>query len=269
MTALVNGRTGDVDAADRGLAYGDGVFETMAARDGRIRWLEHHLDRLADGCRRLRIPAPDRALLSAEALDAAAGTRHVVKLIVTRGTGARGYAPPATPQPTRIVTYSPWPDYPSANYTRGIRLRTLNLRLGENPALAGVKHLCRLEQVLARMELGSSADEGLLLDRSGFVVGGTGSNVFCVHGTTLATPALERSGVKGVMRRVIIATAPALGLRVNECDFTPDELKDADEVFVSNALFGVWPVTEIDAQARPRGAHTVELMHRLEIAPDA
>ena len=270
MTTLVNGRPTDVDPADRGLAYGDGLFETMAAFDGRIRWLEYHLDRLAHGCAQLGIPTPDMAVLRAEALAAAHGGRHVVKIIVTRGSGARGYAPPATPHPTRIVAKSSWPDYPAENYTRGIRLQTLQLRLGESSALAGLKHLCRLEQVLARMELGhGGAEEGLLLDGSGFVVGGTGSNIFAVRGAELATPALKRCGVRGVMRRVVLETAPQAGLTVAERDITVEELLRTDEVFVTNALFGIWPVIDIDGHALSRGPRTIALMSELGVGEDA
>ena len=267
MTTLVNGRTTGIDPTDRGLAYGDGLFETMAASDGRIRWLEHHLERLAAGCERVAIPFPDAAALRAEVGQAAAGIgRHVVKVIVTRGIGARGYAPPATPVPTRIVTKSSWPAYPPENYTRGIRLRTLQLALGENPALAGLKHLCRLEQVLARLELGGTADEGVLLDRSGFVVGGISSNVFVVRDGQLHTPALERCGVKGVMRRVVLETARGAGLAAGEVEMTRAELAAADEVFVTNALIGIWPVIELDGRTLPRGRCTADLLRRLGFA---
>ena len=142
---LVNGQSTGVDPADRGLAYGDGLFETMAARDGRIHWLDLHLDRLEEGCRRLEIPAPSRSLVARE-IDAHCPTqgRAVVKLIVTRGAGARGSLPPEPAAPTRVLAVSPWPDYPQHHYVAGISLRGCQIRLGENPALAGIKHVCRL-----------------------------------------------------------------------------------------------------------------------------
>jgi 4-amino-4-deoxychorismate lyase len=259
-----------VDPADRGLAYGDGLFETMAAIDGGIRWLDYHLQRLEAGCSRLSIPAPDPTALRDELRQAAGQPgRAVVKLIVTRGVGARGYAAPKVPQPTRIMSISSWPDYPAANYTRGIGLRSVSLRLGENPALAGLKHLCRLEQVLAKIEVGDTAEEGLLLDCSGFVVGGISSNLFMVRGSELATPALERCGVKGIMRRVVMEAAPRLGLHVAERDLTPMDLEQADELFVTNALIGIWPVTDFDQHVLPRGAATSRLMDRLGYGGDA
>ena len=259
---LVDGKPGRVDPRDRGLAYGDGLFETMAARAGQVRWLDHHLDRLAEGCRRLAIPLPERNALRRE-VDAVcpATGRAIIKLIVTRGVGARGYGPPDEPRAMRIVGRERWPAHPASYYTQGIELRTLTLRLGENPALAGIKHLCRLEQVLARIELNDlSAQEGLLLDTSGFVVGGTASNLFAVSGTTLCTPALERCGVSGVMRRAVLESCSQIGLHAEEADLAPAALGDADELFVTNAVIGIWPVREFDGQTCRKG----EVTHRLQ-----
>lgn len=267
---LVNGRAGPIDPSDRGLAYGDGLFETMAARDGVIRWLDYHLERLAGGCARLALPPPEPALREEILRVAARPGRHVVKAILTRGPGARGYAPPAVSQPTRIVSISSWPAYPAANYTRGIGLQTLSLRLGENPALAGLKHLNRLEQVLAKLELGAHASrEGLLLDGRGAVVGGVSSNLFAVRGAELVTPALERCGVKGVMRRVVLETASRVGLKASERELVTADLASADELFVTNAVFGIWPVIELDTHPVARGAATLRLMQRLGVDPGA
>ena len=259
---LVNGRQTGVDPADRGLAYGDGLFETMAAVDGRIRWLDRHFDRLEEGCRTLEIPAPSRRLLAQE-IDACCPRegRAVVKLIVTRGSGVRGYPPPDPAAPTRVLSISPWPNYPESNYGDGISMRTCRIRLGENPALAGIKHLCRLEQELAQLELrGHAVQQGLLLDASGRVAGGTTSNIFVVAAAQLATPSLTRCGIKGVMRRNVLEAARALGLRAEERDFAPAELLAADEVFVTNSLFGIWPVTAIDDQRFSIGSMTKRFM---------
>jgi 4-amino-4-deoxychorismate lyase len=260
--SLVNGQSLSVDPADRGLAYGDGLFETMAARDAQVRRLELHLERLEDGCRRLEIPAPSRSVLERD-IDACCPRtgRAVVKIIVTRGPGARGYAPPEPATPTRIVTIAPWPDYPESNYRDGIAMRTCQLRLAENPALAGIKHLCRLEQVLAQLELrGQGVQQGLMLDTGGRVVGGTASNVFIVSGAQLVTPSLARCGIKGVMRRAVLDAARALGVHAEERDVAPDDVSRADEVFVTNALFGIWPVTDVDGRRFARGPTTERLM---------
>jgi 4-amino-4-deoxychorismate lyase len=262
---LVNGQSSRIDPADRGLAYGDGLFETMAAKEGRIRWLDLHLDRLEEGCRRLEIPAPSRSLVTGE-IDTVCPNkgRVVVKLIVTRGPGTRGYRPPESPAPTRVLAISQWPDYPDSRYHDGISVRTCQLRLGENPALAGIKHLCRLEQVLAQLELrGQPVQQGLMLDASGRVAQGTSSNVFIVAGGELVTPSLTRCGIKGVMRRIVLEAARALAIRAEEREIAPAELLGADEVFMTNALFGIWPVTELDGRRFGIGPTTARLMAHL------
>lgn len=268
---LVNGRSVGVDPADRGLAYGDGLFETMAASDGRIRWLDLHLDRLEEGCRRLEIPAPARSLFAAE-IDAHCPPhgRAVVKLIVTRGPGARGYLPAEPSVPTRVLAILEWPDFPPSYYRDGIKMRTCRLRLGENPVLAGLKHLCRLEQVLAQLELrGQGVQQGLLLDASGQVAGGTSSNLFVVSSGKLATPSLARCGIKGVMRRAVLEAAHALDLDAEEREIAAAEVHGADEVFVTNALFGLWPVTELDGRQLAFGPLTKRLMTHLGVGSHA
>jgi 4-amino-4-deoxychorismate lyase len=268
---LVNGRQTAVDPSDRGLAYGDGLFETMAAIDGRIRWLDYHLDRLVRSCMRLGIAPVDVAAVGAElAAHVPHSGRAVVKLIVTRGSGARGYQPPVNGEPTRILGISSWPAHPRSRYTEGIRVRVCGLRLGESPALAGMKHLCRLEQVLAERELvGRDADQGLLLDTSGYVIGGTRSNVFAVRGAELVTPSVARSGIAGVMRRVVLERAAEVGLEANESNLTLHELKRADEVFMTNAVIGIWPVAKLDEQSFAPGRATRALMDHLGVGSDA
>jgi 4-amino-4-deoxychorismate lyase len=269
--SLVNGTPGTIDPRDRGLAYGDGLFETMAYRDGRIRWLEYHLDRLLLGCGRLAIPAPDRALLQSEIeANYPSDGPAVVKLIVTRGVGARGYRIPEPAIPVRILTIAPWPASPTDDYTRGIVVRTCAARLGENTQLAGLKHLCRLEQVLAQMEIeGTAAREGLVRSSSGYVIGGITSNVFGVRGATLLTPRVTRCGVRGVMRRVVLEHADQVGLTPQEADIAPAELAACDELFVTNAVFGIKPIRALDGKEFAVGAKTRELMALLGVVPDA
>jgi 4-amino-4-deoxychorismate lyase len=262
---LVNGRAAGLDPADRGLAYGDGLFETMAAAEGKIRWLEQHLERLDEGCRRLEIDGLDWQAVRREIAEHCPSTgRAVVKLIVTRGPGGRGYRPPEHARPTRILSVSAWPEHPASHYTDGIRVRVCAQRLGENPLLAGLKHLCRLEQVLAQIELrGTDAAQGLLLDTSGRVVGGSSGNVFAVRDGGLLTPGLARCGIKGVMRRVVLETARELGLEALETDLALADLQTADELFVTNALIGIWPVAWLDEQRFEPGATTRQLMRAL------
>jgi 4-amino-4-deoxychorismate lyase len=264
---LVNGRRTGIDPADRGLAYGDGLFETMAAVDGRLRWLDYHLDRLADGCIRLAIPAIDPSVLRAEIeAHCPKSGRVVVKLIVTRGPGVRGYTPPEHSQPTRILGISSWQPYPRTHYTEGIRVRVCAMRLGESPALAGLKHLCRLEQVLAQAELrGRDVEQGLLLDTRDYVVGGTSTNLFAVRRGDLLTPDVGRNGIAGVMRRIVLERAGEAGLRPIETAMTLQDVKDADELFMTNALIGIWPVAQLDERAYAVGPATRRLMRQLEV----
>jgi 4-amino-4-deoxychorismate lyase len=266
---LINGQPGEhVSALDRGLHYGDGLFETLAVRDGEPQLLERHLHQLADGCRRLHLPAPDAAVLTREARQLCAGaSRAVLKIVVTRGQGTRGYritpADTATTaeRGTRILMLLPAPQLVAADYRDGIALRLCHARLGTNPALAGIKHLNRLEQVLARAEWDDpEIREGLMLDATGAVIEGTMSNLFVVRASGLLTPELSQCGVAGVMRGLIIDTAQALGIPVSVTRVLPEYLAAADEVFMSNSLIGIWPVQRIEQTEYVVGPVTRRLM---------
>lgn len=243
--------------SDRGLAYGDGLFETIAVRQGRIALLERHLQRLAEGGRRLQLPLPLDELRS-ELLAFAGELGHgVAKLIVTRGDGLRGYAPPAEARCRRILLGSPPPAYPPRHREAGIRLFPCATRLAEQPLLAGLKHLNRLEQVLARAEWQDPAcAEGLMRDASGRVVEGVFSNLFIVHGGELLTPSLERCGVAGVMRAELLERAAAAGIPVHIGDIDYPQLLAADEVFLCNSQYGIWPVVALEGHGWPLGELT-------------
>lgn len=231
----VNGRRRAlIPAADRGLQYGDGLFETMHVREGRIRLLEFHRERLSSGLKRLGIRAnfPARELQRI-ARDAGEG---VLKLIVTRGAGARGYRPTGQERATRIVSLHPLPPSEAA----ATLIRLCRIRLGHNEQLAGLKSLNRLESVLARSEWSDpSIGEGLLMDQAGNLISGTMSNLFVRHRRRLSTPALEQCGVEGVMRRWVLATAPRLKFKVQVRNLNLEDLATAEEVFMSNAIVGL------------------------------
>jgi len=243
---------------DRGLEFGDGLFETIAVVAGRPRLIDRHLARLADGCARLGIAAPARAALAAE-LGAAArleGT-GLLKLIVTRGAGGTGYAAEAAAPPQRWLQAAPARPRPAALARDGVAVRLLATRLAEQPLLAGLKHLNRLEQVLAQRELaaGPAAQEGLMLDVHGRLVCGTMTNVFAVIDHCLVTPSLGRAGVAGVMRAALLANWRAAGVPVEVRDVEPAELERASELFLSNALIGVWPVAALGPRALAPGPY--------------
>lgn len=244
--------------ADRGLHYGDGLFETMALHDGSIRRLTMHLERLQDGCKRLGLPYPDVDTLRRE-LDAACRGQDqaVLKLMVTRGVGGRGYRPPAQASVTRILFRYPWPDYPSDWSEQGIELRICRTRLGLNPALAGLKHLNRLEQVMARAEWTEGAQEGLMLDADGGVIEGTMTNLFASPAEgQLVTADLGQAGVAGVTRRHILERARTEGLAVQVRGLPLDELLESREIFVCNSIAGVWPVRRIGSRSYALGPLT-------------
>jgi len=252
---LINGESREhIEISDRGFQYGDGLFETIEVRDGRAVFLERHLQRLNVGCQRLHIPFLDIELLRFEAgelcrrwVDSKNPVRSVLKIIVTRGSGGRGYRQPDVIHPTRIVSLHPYPDYPEIYREQGITVRICATRLGLSPALAGIKHLNRLEQVLARAEWNdSSIQEGLMLDVNGHVIEGTMTNLFYVKNNILHTAVLALSGVSGIIRSVIMAISVDHGLSVIEHGFTKDELLSADEVFVCNSIIGIWPVALIE-----------------------
>lgn len=245
---LVNGVPGDAIAvSDRGLAYGDGVFRTLAVRGGQPRQWRRHFDRLSRDCAALGIVCPDEPTLRADLMQLSRGrSDFAVKIIITRGSGTRGYAPPSTAQTTRIVSASALPQYPRDFAERGIRLRLCSIRLGFQPALAGIKHLNRLENVLARQEW-NDADiaEGLLCDIEGHAICGTMTNLFMVERGALYTPELTRCGVAGVTRDRVMAAAARHGVVCHVENIAYERVLQAEEVWLTNSLVGLWQVREL------------------------
>lgn len=170
-------------------------------------------------------------------------SQFVIKLIVTRGAGQRGYRFDNKQNTTRILSYYPWPDYPENYQSEGVAVRYCETTLSENSRLAEIKHLNRLEQVLARNEWDTDEfQEGLMLSQQGLVIDGTMSNIFVVKDNRIFTPALSLCGVAGVMRKKIIEIAKEKSFEIYEKDFSKAELELADELFLTNSLFGIWPI---------------------------
>lgn len=255
---LVDGTSAEtVSVFDRGLSYGDGLFETIRFMGGIAPLWSRHMARLRESGERLRLPMPDAALLLHEALVVADGLdQAVVRITVTRGVGARGYSPPVLPQPVRIVAAFAAPAMASEAYVHGIRLRWCEIRLALQPRLAGMKHLNRLEQVLARAEWNdSSFDDGLLCDTDGNVIASTMANLFAVIDGVLVTPSVARCGVAGVARAEILATQAA----VHVGDLARKDLLRADEVFLSSSVRGILPVQAVDDTVYVPGPVTRDL----------
>lgn len=266
---LIDGTPGrTLSAADRGLHYGDGVFETIAIHEGQPLLWDRHVRRLQSGCARLGIACPDTAQLAEEADRLCRdSSRAVLKIIVTRGSGGRGYTPPASQQPTRILSVHEWPSHPAAHVQDGIDAPWCGIRLARQPALAGIKHLNRLEQVLARGELASSgAPEGIMMDTGGLVVEGTMSNLFAVRGNELWTPDLSSCGVEGVVRAEVLARAAECSLRPVIRAVAPDDLMSADEAFLTSSIIGIWPLRSIGGRALSRGPRAIEICQALAVA---
>ncbi|MFA5242759.1 MAG: aminodeoxychorismate lyase [Sulfuricella sp.] len=252
-----------VSTNDRGLLYGDGVFRTLKRAAGVTHCWTRQYAKLAADCAALNLRCPDAALLAAELAQLPADC--VAKIIVTRGPGTRGYAVAADAMPTRIVTASALPDYPESHYTSGVKVCLCSLRLASQPRLAGIKHLNRLENVLARMEWTDAAiAEGLLLDEAGNVIEGTMSNLFALRDGVLHTPDLSRCGVAGVQRERILAFAAELGLKTRVAPLALDELLAADEVMLCNSVIGLWPVREFNGRVWNGGAVGARLRALLE-----
>lgn len=229
---------------DRGFQYGDGVFESALVTQGRVRLLEQHLRRLALGCERLGIPAPDQAALRSDVQRlSGSAERAVLKIVVSRGIGPRSYRPSRRAQSTRVVALYPAPLPPP---TTRLAVRWCEMRFGRNARLAGIKHLNRLEQVLAQAEWHDDAIvEGLMLDTEGELVSCTSNNVFLVREGVLVTPDLRFCGVLGLMRAEVLRAAKELGIAVSEEPLWPHDVEAASEVFITNAVRGVRSVTEL------------------------
>lgn len=251
---LVDGRAQvQVSPLDRGLLYGDGLFETIRFVDGAAPLWARHMQRLQGGCSRLDLPAVKPSVLREEALRSIEGLNDaVVRITLTRGLGERGYRPPAKPRLTRIVAASAPPSLRAQDYHDGVTARLCSLRLATQPALAGIKHLNRLEQVLARAEWNDQeVYEGLLCDQEGEAICATMANLFAVIDGVLVTPPVDRCGVAGVARAEILA-----GRDVHVRRLPLDTLEKADEVFLSSSVRGILPLRAVGEQVFPVGPCT-------------
>ena len=251
---------------DRGAQYGDGVFETVAVRDGAARLWPLHLERLLLGCQRLGLQPPEAATISQHLDDALANggvetDRALVKIILTAASGERGYRRPAHSSViVRIGVFAAAPIDRKA-YEQGVRLRLCQTRLAIQTQLAGIKSLNRLEQVLARTEWSDSdVFEGLTCDTAGRLICGTMSNVFLVLENGIATPAMTRCGVAGVMRRHVLTLLDENDIGADVRDIDVSELANAKEVFLTNSQFGVLPAAGCDKLNWPVGASTRNVM---------
>lgn len=251
---FANAATCTIDPYDRAVHYGDGLFETIAVRQDTPLFLAQHLQRLALGCRKLLIPLPDLPLLHREILQLLRGVGDVVlKLIISRGTGKRGYRQPKQIRPSYLFYLVAMPQHPK-QWAHGITARFCQSRLGLNPTLAGIKHLNRLEQVLGRAEWDDdSIAEGIMRDTNGWVIEGTMSNLFVVKDGRISTPLLDKCGVAGIARQIICTSCKQRGNPVLQANISKQQVLAADELLITNAIIGVCPITRLDQRTLPHG----------------
>ena len=233
--------------------YGDGLFETVRVVKSKVPLWGYHCQRLEKGCKQLKIKtAPDlphRLWSGLQQVISEAGRTAetcVVKIMITRGAGGRGYQAAQQCNPTEIIICYPAPDYPSAHASQGINVLTCEYRLSENPVLAGIKHLNRLDQVLASTELDDSVSEGLMLDQQGRLIEGTKSNILLFKGNEIISPITTLCGVDGIARRFIFDNLSVLGVQGRFEHVEPSQLVEFDGIAIVNSVLGIWPVCKLD-----------------------
>lgn len=238
MRWLIDGKqTGQLPADDRGLAFGDGVFETVRLRQARPEAWPLHWERLSRSLAALGLPAVSCKALEQDFAVLGLPQNGVLKLLLTAGSSPGGYARPARPQIRRMVGVSEHlPQWPA----QGVSLYDCRTRLASQPSIAGIKHLCRLEQVLARAEWHDERyHDGLMRDQAGRIIETTCANLLLYRAGEWLTPALDDSGVAGIMRQRIICHLAQRGETVSECDLDDTALRAADEVLLVNSIRGI------------------------------
>lgn len=258
---IVNGESGNlISSLDRGLLYGDGVFETIAVKHGQAQYYQAHITRLLNGCKILGIANVDLNLLTNEVEHLiAADEQCIVKIIITRGIGSRGYKPTLT-SPSRILQKFSWPEFPPSYTEIGVDVTICDFRLARQSRLAKIKHLNRLEQVLARSEWGDEYQEGLVCDTDDRVIEATSSNVFFVINDALVTPAIDSCGVAGIFREQIINYCRSQNIELLIRHVALDELQNLQAMFLCNSVSGIWPVKRINQRVLHKTAIIDKLM---------
>jgi len=258
----INGDSAEtISVRDRGLSYGDGLFTTMLVVKGRCCVMHKHLKRLQDGIKLLGIAQIDFAALIEQLTNLADSLSHgVIKVVITRGEGARGYSSVGCDQPTVIVTSSLLPPHYATLREQGINVGVSTIPLGLNPVTAGLKHLNRLEQVLVRQQIDQEQwDDAIVLDCQGYIVESNLANIFWLKEGTLYTPSLKLAGVEGVMRDFIIEKATELGYDIAIDRYRLGSVMEADEIFVSNSLMQMVPIVMIEERPYSIGVHTAKI----------
>lgn len=240
---------------DRGFLYGDGLFETIRIRRGKLLFWAEHMARLANGAAVLGLELGGRPAgweaAAREGIRRSGAQEAVLRLQVTRGPGPRGLGVEGSGPPSVVMTLHPAPE------ERGNRPQPLRLILSTVPVLSrhplnGVKSTSRLSHILAWIEATQAgADEALLLNEHREVVEATSANLFWIADESLLTPPVTAGALPGVARAKLLQHAGRIGLKSAERGTRPEEVLEADAVFLTNSIRGVMPVAELDG--RPLG----------------
>ncbi len=265
IPALINGEfRQSISVFDRGFHYGDGLFETIAVKQGKPLLWQQHMQRLQAGATQLKLHLPDSQLLYREALhliQQSQQSQFVLKIMISRNNTGRAYYYQPESLSQRVLLLFPWPQYPASYQQQGVKLRFCHHYLSPSP-LAGIKHLNRLDQVIARNEWqDASIAEGIVLDNNGNVVEATMSNIFAISAErVIVTPDLTQCGIAGVMRAWLLAYIQQQAWSYQITTLKPSQLKTMQEVFLCNSIIGIWPVTQIEDWHYTIGDMTLKLL---------
>lgn len=274
MTVLVNGKPNQcVSALDRGMLYGHTVFETVGIVNGSPVLLAEHLDRLNKGCERLDLPISIPQIeseLSTLIEHIEAKQNFVARITISMGEGGRGYLTPEDKRATRILSLHGYPAHSRHLAFEGVRLGLSDVKLGAQPMLAGIKHGNRLEQIIARSRWERDWNEALLCDQNGYVIEGTQSNVIIVKNRVAFTPIIDACGVEGVIKSWALLRLKELGVSCQSVRLSVQDVTEADEVFLTNSIIGVWPVKhflEREYRVFSTAQQLMKLIQQHEIIP--
>ena len=274
--SLINGEFKDsISVYDRGLAYGDGFFETMLwdsleekneTNVGVEFWLRH-LRRIKDGCQLMQINLPfDEEIIRQRNLILKASLKEkksgLLKMVVTRGVGGRGYKFERNMIPTIIFLSLPKPKVKKEYFKQGVVVKICKTQLSKNTNLFGYKHLNRLDSVLARSEWeDKNIFEGIFVDSKRNILEGTMTNIFFVHEKTLITPPIIDSGINGVMRQVIIDKAKFFFDKLVIQKINLRDVEKFDQMFLTNSVLKVIPVIRFEKKKFIKKKNVIDLIN--------
>ena len=243
---LINGKFKNISPFDRAFQYGDGIFRTFVVENKKPRHWKYHYKKIVEDCLAIKITPPkEKELLSDIHFLFKTNKKAVGKIIISRGISERGYKFNKDILHNRFLIKTKMPSYPKASFKSGVNLFVCKHKLNLS-ILSGVKHLNRLENIVARQEWSSDQyADGILLDHDGHVIECISSNIFMRIGKIIYTPKISHVGIKGVTRELFILVSDQLGFKVKEVTFNLNKLLEADEVLITNSLFGVLQVKKI------------------------